>query len=42
VTRRRAELGEAPQFERPGNVVVVQTLTGPEVFIVGTEPIGKQ
>ncbi len=42
VGRRRAELGEAPQFERPGNVVVVQTPTGPEVFIVGTEPIGKQ
>ena len=41
VARRRAELGEAPQFERPGNVVVVQTATGPEVFIVGTEPIGK-
>ena len=42
VKQRRAELGEAPQFERPGNVVVVQTATGPEVFIVGTEPIGKQ
>jgi penicillin-binding protein 1A len=41
VKRRRAEIGEAPQFERPGNVVVVQTATGPEVFIVGTEPIGK-
>ena len=41
VNRRRAELGEAPQFERPGNVVVVQTPNGAEVFIVGTEPIGK-
>jgi penicillin-binding protein 1A len=42
VSRRRAELGEPPQFERPGNVVIVQTATGPEVFIVGTEPIGKR
>jgi penicillin-binding protein 1A len=41
VGRRRAELGEAPPFERPGNVIVVQTATGAEVFIVGTEPIGK-
>jgi penicillin-binding protein 1A len=41
VARRRGEIGEAPPFERPGNVVVVQTPTGPEVFIVGTEPIGK-
>jgi penicillin-binding protein 1A len=41
VGHRRAELGEAPPFERPGNVIVVQTATGAEVFIVGTEPIGK-
>ncbi len=39
VARRRAELSEPPEFERPGNVVVVQTAGGPEVFIVGTEPI---
>jgi penicillin-binding protein 1A len=42
VNRRRTELGEARPFERPGNVVVAQTPNGAEVFIVGTEPIGKQ
>jgi penicillin-binding protein 1A len=41
VKRRRAEIGEPQPFERPGNVVVVQTPAGPEVFIVGTEPIAK-
>jgi penicillin-binding protein 1A len=41
VGRRRTELGEPRPFERPGNVVVVQTANGAEVFIVGTEPIGK-
>jgi penicillin-binding protein 1A len=38
IDRRRAAGGDPPQFERPGNVVVVSTLKGPEVFIAGTEP----
>lgn len=41
VERRRQELGQAPEFERPGNVVIVNTANGPEYFIVGTEPAGK-
>jgi len=41
VARRRAELAEPPQFQRPGNVVVALTANGPEVFIAGTEP-GRQ
>jgi len=41
VERRRAELAEPPQFVRPGNVVLVTLPTGPEYFIVGTEPSGK-
>ena len=38
VERRKKALPEAPKFERPGNVIVVTTPTGPEYFIVGTEP----
>jgi len=38
VDRRRKELGEPPQFTRPANVIVVNLPTGPEYFIVGTEP----
>ena len=38
VDRRRKELGEPPQFTRPANVIVVNLPTGPEFFIVGTEP----
>jgi penicillin-binding protein 1A len=38
IDRRRAAGGDPPQFERPGNVVVVSTVKGPEVFIAGTEP----
>ena len=41
VDRRRKELGEAPDFTRPPNVIVVNLPTGPEYFIVGTEP-GKK
>jgi len=41
VKRRRAELAEPPQFQRPGNVVVALTANGPEVFIAGTEPNGR-
>ncbi len=41
VARRRAELPEPPQFTRPGNVILVNLPTGPEYFIVGTEPAGK-
>ena len=38
VDRRRADLSEPPSFQRPGNVVIVSLPTGPEYFIVGTEP----
>jgi penicillin-binding protein 1A len=38
IDRRRAAGGDPPEFQRPGNVVVVPTLRGPEVFIAGTEP----
>jgi penicillin-binding protein 1A len=41
VVRRRAELPEPPQFVKPGNVILVNLPTGPEYFIVGTEPAGK-
>jgi penicillin-binding protein 1A len=41
VDRRRKELGEPPQFNRPANVIIVNLPTGPEFFIVGTEP-GKK
>ncbi len=39
VDRRRAELGHAPEFTRPDTVVLVQTPTGVEAFIAGTEPV---
>ena len=38
VERRRKELAEAPDFQRPNNVVIVMTENGPEAYIVGTEP----
>jgi len=38
VDRRRDELAEPPDFSRPGNIVVVDTEYGPEVYIAGTEP----
>jgi penicillin-binding protein 1A len=41
VERRRAEVAEPPQFQRPGNVIVVDLPTGPEYFIIGTEPGGR-
>jgi penicillin-binding protein 1A len=41
VKRRRAQVTDPPDFERPGNVVIASTPNGPEVFIAGTEPIGK-
>jgi penicillin-binding protein 1A len=37
IARRRAALPAHPEFARPGNVVVVGTARGPEVFIAGTE-----
>ena len=40
--RRRGKfpdaVAEPPQFERPSNIVLVQTGTGIEAFIAGTEP----
>jgi penicillin-binding protein 1A len=39
--RRRKELAEPPAFVRPGNIVIVATGDGPEVYIAGTEP-GRQ
>jgi penicillin-binding protein 1A len=41
VDRRRKELSEPPDFIRPPNVILVNLPTGPEFFIVGTEP-GKR
>jgi len=41
IERRRATGGDPPDFERPGNVVIVPTVKGPEVFIAGTEPGAK-
>jgi hypothetical protein len=38
IDRRRKELGDPPQFVRPANVILVNLPTGPEFFIVGTEP----
>jgi penicillin-binding protein 1A len=38
IERRRAELADPPDFERPGNVVAVQLENGVEYFIAGTEP----
>jgi penicillin-binding protein 1A len=37
IERRREALPAPPEFTRPGNVVVVRTDRGPEVFIAGTE-----
>ncbi len=42
VDRRRQELPAPPVFQRPGNVIVVNTAAGPEFFISGTEPIIKR
>jgi len=41
VARRKAELGERPDFEKPNNVILALTENGPDVFIAGTEP-GKK
>jgi len=41
IDRRRAELESPPEFVRPGNIVVVPTERGLEVFIAGTEPWGR-
>ena len=38
IARQRATRPEPPVFERPGNIVTVNTTRGPEVFIAGTEP----
>ncbi len=38
IERRRAELDAPPEFERPHNVVVVDTPNGPEAFLAGTQP----
>jgi penicillin-binding protein 1A len=38
---RRQALVTPPTFERPANVIVVNTPDGPEFFIVGTEPGGR-
>jgi penicillin-binding protein 1A len=38
IDRQRPARAEAPVFERPGNIVTVQTARGPEVFIAGTQP----
>jgi hypothetical protein len=40
IERRRAELPDPPVFARPGNIVVVETATGREAFIAGTEGQG--
>jgi penicillin-binding protein 1A len=37
IERRREALPEPPEFTRPGNIVLVRTSHGPEVFIAGTE-----
>jgi penicillin-binding protein 1A len=41
IARRRIELTMPPEFERPGNVVIVATSYGPEAYIAGTEPGAK-
>jgi penicillin-binding protein 1A len=38
VARRRADGNPRPEFIRPANIVTVDTPTGPDVFIAGTEP----
>jgi penicillin-binding protein 1A len=42
VARQRAAKPEPPVFPRPGNIVEVGTSHGPEVFIAGTEPGGRE
>ena len=42
VERRRTQLKEPPDFERPGNVVTAVTAYGSDVFIAGTEPTTKK
>jgi hypothetical protein len=42
VDRRRERLDAPPEFQRPGNIVVVNTPTGPEIFISGTEPVVRR
>jgi membrane carboxypeptidase/penicillin-binding protein len=42
VDRRRQELPAPPEFQRPGNVIVVTTATGPEFFHLRHEPIIKR
>jgi penicillin-binding protein 1A len=39
VDRRRATLPQAPEFTRPGNIVLMQLADGLEAFIAGTEPV---
>jgi len=42
IAKRRAELGDPPDFERPGNIVYQADEKGfMEVYIAGTEPGGK-
>jgi penicillin-binding protein 1A len=41
VERRREELEDVPSFVRPSNIVTVETEFGPEVFIAGSEPSGR-
>jgi penicillin-binding protein 1A len=41
VARRRTQVTDPPDFERPGNVVTVMTPRGPDVFIAGTAPGGR-
>jgi penicillin-binding protein 1A len=38
IERRRKELKEPPEYARPGNILIVNTEYGREVFIAGTEP----
>ncbi len=38
IARRRAAGTPAPTFQVPGNIVMVDTPSGPESFIAGTEP----
>ena len=38
IARRRPALPDRPEFERPGNIVMVMTDKGPEAYIAGTQP----
>jgi penicillin-binding protein 1A len=38
IDRRRPALPDRPEFERPGNIVMVMTDKGPEAYIAGTQP----